>query len=586
MNEFNSFYENQRNEKLLRNKTIQEINSKASKRYENILSNFSVGLIIIGKENFKFEDKLEFINKYACRLFRIKENISLKELKDRFDEFVRLKNHNSTNSNQTLKDIIFSHSFFNYDLENFIPFESTYSKSIILYIKINEINNEKYIVIDKYNKYIEERKYIELNLIKTINYQYLHTLYHELNNPLNALLAIAGENEKTQIFSSDTSNSRIDNEPSFITKKKTVKLKKKNIHHHTTYNFKKIKNLISLNNDKQKINHDIFETKKNRRILVDNSDLNNKIPLLVNIIKIFIKNFILYLKTRADNLLMIKKEFDMQKETSDIMNVVEVSEYEKQLSRHKSVKINLEYIFNLYFEKFKCLFKYKEIEFETNFEKLKNIYVITDEFNFIYYIRQIYTYLYYIVPKKNGFSFQYIENEVNKTIKIIIIKKIDEISLKKHDENNESYNRDNKINMKQIIQTKEMTKEVLFYMSKRLNFLLDVYDLENTDLNYNNNIYLSITIPIVRKNKLEEDDDFKDEDISEMVQKDLILLEEKLKRQLPTCDTSEQRKSNNSTNEILELISKNDKDNSETSIYLQKKEKNLKMNSINYIFIR
>ena len=55
MNEFNSFYENQRNEKLLRNKTKQEINSKASKRYENILSNFSVGLIIIGKENFKFE---------------------------------------------------------------------------------------------------------------------------------------------------------------------------------------------------------------------------------------------------------------------------------------------------------------------------------------------------------------------------------------------------------------------------------------------------------------------------------------------------------------------------------------------------
>ena len=76
MNEFNSFYENQRNEKLLRNKTIQEINSKALKNYENILSNFSVGLIIIGKENFKFEDKLEFINKYACRLFRIKESVS------------------------------------------------------------------------------------------------------------------------------------------------------------------------------------------------------------------------------------------------------------------------------------------------------------------------------------------------------------------------------------------------------------------------------------------------------------------------------------------------------------------------------
>jgi hypothetical protein len=46
---------------------------------------------------------------------------------------------------------------------------------------------------------------------------------------------------------------------------------------------------------------------------------------------------------------------------------------------------------------------------ETNFDKLKNLYVITDEFNFIYYIRQIYTYLYYIVPKKEGFAFEFIE---------------------------------------------------------------------------------------------------------------------------------------------------------------------------------
>ena len=44
-------------------------------------------------------------------------------------------------------------------------------------------------VIDKYDKYLEEKRFIKFNLIKAINYQYLHTLYHELNNPLNALLA-------------------------------------------------------------------------------------------------------------------------------------------------------------------------------------------------------------------------------------------------------------------------------------------------------------------------------------------------------------------------------------------------------------
>ena len=199
--------------------------------------------------------------------------------------------------------------------------------------------------------------------------------------------------------------------------------------------------------------------------------------MLVNIIKIFIKNFILYLKIRADNLIMLKNEFNLQNETSDIMNAIEVSEYEKELTKHKLVKINLQYIFDLYFEKFLCLFKYKEIDFETNFDKLKNLYVITDEFNFIYYIRQIYTYLYYIVPKKEGFIFDYNEDQKTNKIKIIIKKRNDGNASKRTDEQYESFLKSNKINkenkdklndMSQVIQTKEMTKEVLYSMSKTL----------------------------------------------------------------------------------------------------------------------
>ena len=199
--------------------------------------------------------------------------------------------------------------------------------------------------------------------------------------------------------------------------------------------------------------------------------------MLVNIIKIFIKNFILYLKIRADNLIMLKNEFNLQNETSDIMNAIEVSEYEKELTKHKLVKINLQYIFDLYFEKFLCLFKYKEIDFETNFDKLKNLYVITDEFNFIYYIRQIYTYLYYIVPKKEGFIFDYNEDQKTNKIKIIIKKRNDGNASKRTDEQYESFLKNNKINkenkdklndMSQVIQTKEMTKEVLYSMSKTL----------------------------------------------------------------------------------------------------------------------
>ena len=75
-------------------------------------------------------------------------------------------------------------------------------------------------------------------------------------------------------------------------------------------------------------------------------ETNNRISLLVNIIKVFIKNFILYLKTRSDNLLQLKNEYELQN-TSDLMNAVEVSDYEKELTKHKKVKINLEYILKL-----------------------------------------------------------------------------------------------------------------------------------------------------------------------------------------------------------------------------------------------
>ena len=200
--------------------------SKSLKVDESILSNFPVGLIIIGKEIYKFKDKIEFINKYACKLFEIKENINIKDLMEKFSKFVKLKTNNLAKTSKTLKDIIKNYSSFNCELQNFIPFESTNSNSVILYIKINEIDNEKYIVIDKYDKYLEEKKYIELNLIKNINYQYLHTIYHELNNPLNALLAISGENEKTQLYMSDITNSRIDKKPSIV-QKKNSKTKKK-----------------------------------------------------------------------------------------------------------------------------------------------------------------------------------------------------------------------------------------------------------------------------------------------------------------------------------------------------------------------
>ena len=131
--------------------------------------------------------------------------------------------------------------------------------------------------------------------------------------------------------------------------------------------------------------------------------------------------------------------------------------------------------------------------------------------------------------------------------------------------------------MNQVIQTKEITKEVLYALSKKLCFLLEIYDFENTEQN-NNNIYLSIIMPIQIKDKSEEDDEFKDIDINEMIEKDSFLLEDKLKRQFPTCEVYERKKSNNS---FIDLNSNNGKDNDDSSFSNPNKETNYNITSNN-----
>ena len=163
------------------------------------------------------------------------------------------------------------------------------------------------------------------------------------------------------------------------------------------------------------------------------------------------------------------------------MNAVEVSECERELTRHKNVKINLEYILDLYFKKYLCLYKYKEIEYDTNFEKLRHYFILTDEFNFTYYIRQIYTCLYYVVPKKDGFYFEY--HLENNKLKIMIKKKTNEALSRRTDLNYKINLLDGHgFKMDQIIQTKEMTKEVLYSMTEKLKFNIEIFDCDNVEL--------------------------------------------------------------------------------------------------------
>ena len=460
------FTEHYKIKNYLRRRSAQISQNKKIINYEDKLSNFPIGLIIITKDPLKKkEDKLAFLNYYACKLFEIKDRTSIFELKSKFEEYIQLKSNYTTKTSLTLKDVIFHSPPSNFEIEHFFPFQSKRSKSTILYIKIQNIENQKYIVIDKYDKYMEEQKYIEFNLIKNINYQYLHTLYHELNNPLNALLAISGENKQHLDSINNITKSS-------LFEKRTYKS------HYKRRLYKRDKNQsgqISIDNLKNRIvSTHTHEQRSRKKSLYENNncyEINSRINLLVKIIKIFIKNFILYLKTKADNLLMLRDEFNIQNEVSDIMNCVEVSEYEKDLKNRKKVKLNLEYILDLYLNKYHCLFKYKEIEFDTNFSELRNIFVITDDFNFSYYIRQIYTYLYYVVPKKEGFCFEYKYLDNNR-MKILIKKKTNGNITKRTDERSD-------LDMNQLIQTKEMTKEVLYSMAKKLGFHLEIFDNED-----------------------------------------------------------------------------------------------------------
>ena len=553
------FSEHQRINRYLRIRTVSK--SKIITRHSNQLNNFPIGLIIITNDGLPLNYKIEFINIYACRLFKVKEDTDIDALKQKFSEYIKLKNNYTTKSSQSLNDIIFNTTSYNLEMDDFIPFENSHSKTSILYIKINDIDNDKYIVIDKYDRYIDEKRYIEFNLIKTINYQYLHTLYHELNNPLNALLALSGENKKFE--QTEINGSRIYDKISIMQKNTYKKKQKKE---------KKTGTHLSLNTTKIKLVND--DAKSKRRSFEElNFGLNNKIPLLVNIIKVFIKNFILYLKTRADSLLQLKNEFELQNEVSDLMNAVEVSEYEKDLTKNKCVKINLEYILELYLQKYLCLFQYKEIEYDTFFEKLSNMYVVTDEFNFSYFIRQIYTYLYYVVPKKEGFYFEYTEEDNRLTI--MIKKKAGNLS--KTTENIKNVKEEENIfKMDEAIQTKEMTKEVLYAMSKKLRFTIEIFDCESIEQNN----YLFINIPI-EKNERSEFEDFRDEEINEMVDKDAVILDEKLRRQLPNSNMNnsflEKKVSNLSSFHFMDMISKsgeelklsNDSLNSISKIHFQ-----------------
>ena len=90
MLDINKYVDHNRIDQYLKRRSMQLQENKQVKNHENKLSNFPVGLIIITKDIYN-QDKIEFINHYACQLFQLRENAHINQLKDKLKEYIKLK---------------------------------------------------------------------------------------------------------------------------------------------------------------------------------------------------------------------------------------------------------------------------------------------------------------------------------------------------------------------------------------------------------------------------------------------------------------------------------------------------------------
>ena len=143
------------------------------------LNHFSIGLIILEKIISTQKYKIKLMNSFAYEIFELKKTFDFLKVKEQMIEFKKWENNNLLNLN--LYQFIFSNHITN-------EISGTFISSIsMIYVKVKFFQNEIFISIDNYN---DERKELQRNLLKILKYQYLVTLYHELNNPLNGLINI------------------------------------------------------------------------------------------------------------------------------------------------------------------------------------------------------------------------------------------------------------------------------------------------------------------------------------------------------------------------------------------------------------
>ena len=151
--------------------------------YNDILNNLPIGIVVLTQE-FQFESNEYIIsnsNQIGRKLLSIPKDNNIKKfiksLND-YQEFSFSQNKKETS--------LYEHIFLTKESSN----KTFIHNNDILYIKVRRNKFNIYILIDNYE---DERKNIQNQYVKNIGYQYLLTLYHEINNPVNSLLSTVNE---------------------------------------------------------------------------------------------------------------------------------------------------------------------------------------------------------------------------------------------------------------------------------------------------------------------------------------------------------------------------------------------------------
>ena len=279
----------------------------------DIFNNLPIGILILEKEIIYLSTgyKIHFANILSRRYLQIPKDNNITKFIEKLQKFKEFNIITQSETNSTLVEHIFSPNPLELGKTFISPMKS------LLFVKVKNYYNKILISIDNYN---DERIGLQNKCVQSIGYQYLLTLYHEINNPLNSLIGTVGD---------------------FM--------------------------------NQNELNEDFASIKKQKRM-----------ELLVFLIQFFLKNFILFFQIRTINKKEIKNEnsainlenlFNSIKEKFSKLFVYKQIKQNEDISLLKNKNVDINYYY------FKNLIKMIYIYFYHKNEKGDNFSILAERTN-------------------------------------------------------------------------------------------------------------------------------------------------------------------------------------------------------------